>query len=209
MTLVNSVKRIGRMCGIDIRRIHNASDHTFLGLRGSAILTVVDIGANKGQFAREALRAFPAAHLHCFEPLPTPFRLLHEWASCHESTRISTYQTAVGDRSDLVEMYEHVDHSPPSSLLERTELSTSIFPQTLRCAPQTVSLTTLDHWMSSEAPTLSRPILLKIDVQGYEMRVLRGASSLLKNSGQLHYRSLDGSVLSRPSYLRANRQSAC
>lgn len=181
MTVLSSMKRIARVFGIDIRRLHNASDHTLLGLRGSGISTVIDVGANSGQFAREALSSFPTANLHCFEPLPTPFGLLMEWASSRqERSRIFVYQSAVGDRCDVVEMFEHLDHSPSSSLLERTEIAASIFPQTRRCARQLVPMTTLDHWISSETSPLEGPILLKIDVQGYEMHVLRGASNLLK-----------------------------
>ena len=40
------------------------------------IKTVVDIGANEGQFATEFTAIFPSAKLHCFEPLNTPFTLL-------------------------------------------------------------------------------------------------------------------------------------
>lgn len=179
MRVLQTIKRAARFFGVDIRRLHNASDYTLLGLRGTKMATVIDVGANRGQFASEALRAFSAAHLHCVEPLPEPFKLLAQWASQQGGDRVFLYQTAVGDYCGVAELFEHVDHSPSSSILQRTEVSTAIFPQTCRQMKHVMPITTLDNWRASLSPPLARPLLLKIDVQGYETHVLRGARDLL------------------------------
>src|SRR5258706_14772622 len=54
---------------------------TYLGLREpwlqrQGFRTIVDVGANEGQFAHLARMAFPQAALHCFEPLPDCFAKL-------------------------------------------------------------------------------------------------------------------------------------
>src|SRR5256885_959561 len=71
---------------------------TYLALRQewwrhAGIRTVVDIGANVGQFAEAARRAFPQAILHCFEPLPLCFvRLSRRFAGARG---VFLYNTAL------------------------------------------------------------------------------------------------------------------
>ena len=53
--------------------------HTLLGIGNLPIKTIIDIGANKGQFAEYISNIFPKAQLFCFEPLPDAFTLLNKW----------------------------------------------------------------------------------------------------------------------------------
>ncbi|MDW8245699.1 MAG: FkbM family methyltransferase [Sandaracinaceae bacterium] len=46
----------------------------------------------------------------------------------------------------------------------------------------TVHMTKLDDWLSKEQIKLEEEILIKLDVQGYEDRALRGATRLLQKS---------------------------
>ena len=41
-----------------------------LGLKSLGINTIIDVGANRGQFLTEYLKHFPNAQFFCFEPLP-------------------------------------------------------------------------------------------------------------------------------------------
>ena len=180
MSATARIKRMLRRVGIDLRRVHNSPEHTWLGLRRVQFETIVDVGANRGQFAREALDLFPNACIHCFEPLPEMSRSLRQWAADLGHGRVFVHQVAVGDELGRLTMHEHVDHSPSSSLLERTKLATELFPQTSRTAACEVDVVTLDHWAEQESVHEVAPILLKIDVQGYESAVLRGASVFLR-----------------------------
>ena len=141
---------------------------------------VVDVGANVGQFARAALLAFPKAVVHSFEPLPAVFEELEKMATDNESRgRLHTYRTAVGSSLGAA-IVRQAAFSPASSILPdgkdawRATDSASPHPP----KPVEVSCTTLDVWSASAQ--LELPILLKLDVQGYEANVLRGATRLLQ-----------------------------
>src|SRR5919202_5683403 len=70
-----------RPTGFDLVRLYRLPRSTFLGLGRLPIRTIVDVGANRGQFAREALAFFPQAHLYCFEPQTEAFAELQQWAA--------------------------------------------------------------------------------------------------------------------------------
>ena len=76
-------------------------------------------------------------------------------------------------------MHYHTEHSPSSSLLATTAEEESLFPQTRAQAEVAVRVTTLDAALAEAIPSMKREILLKLDVQGYEDRVLRGAARIL------------------------------
>ena len=151
---------------------------SFIGLWRRPIRTVIDCGASQGQFSRYATRFFPEASFYCFEPLPEPFRMLSTWAAAQERV-VRCFPTALGDRTGEGTLHHHVDHSPSSSMLAATEHELALFPQTARQADVTVPITTLDRVLAEEIELLSPEVLLKLDVQGYEDRVLHGASRLL------------------------------
>lgn len=179
MSIETAIKQLALRFGIDIRRAHNATEFTLLGLRNQPFGTVLDVGANRGQFARVALEAFPVATIHCFEPLPEPYAQLAAWTNRVPDGRVLTYHTALGEAVTELAMYEHVGHTASSSLLARTQLATEMFPQTQATMVRRVPVTTLDNWLRDHAERIADPVLLKIDVQGYEAQVLRGAKASL------------------------------
>ena len=171
-----TVRRCLNALGADIRRRKNVPTLTWLGLPLRPIKTIVDVGANQGQFARRALAAFPGATIHCYEPLPGPYAKLKAWANPHPN--IVVHLMALGEVPGSARFHRHVDHSPSSSLLPTTVESKSLFPQTERQQEVAVTVSTLDD----EFPSVPPPpeVLLKLDVQGYEDRVLRGGVGFLK-----------------------------
>jgi FkbM family methyltransferase len=164
--------------GIDIVRLHQSPQRTFLGLRAQNIGTIIDVGANEGQFARSISRVFPKARLYCFEPLAEPFQKLSVWAQSQKE-RVRYFGIALGDHEGEVEMYQHDAHTPSSSLLTATPICHQIYPQTRTESVTKVRLTTLDIALKNDFDRMSHDILLKLDVQGFEDRVLRGAKHVL------------------------------
>lgn len=172
------IRKSFNLLGYDIIRIEKSPHKTLLGLKNIPIKTILDIGANEGQFAKFILNFFPEAHLYCFEPLFEPFKKVKLWAE--KSNKISIFNIALGEKEGEVEMYYHVEHSPSSSILKTTELNERIYPFVKSQKIVKVKMTTLDKWLSDLPDPLTPEILIKLDVQGYEDRVIKGGMKTFK-----------------------------
>jgi FkbM family methyltransferase len=162
-------KRTLRAIDIELRRWSKSSEATLLGLARRPIRTVLDIGANAGQFATFIVPRFPLARLYCFEPLPRPFAKLVAWAKT-QNGRVVPLNCALGDTEGWLQMREHVDHDYSSSFLEATELSHSYFPKSRREAMTSVRMLRLDTAIRELDIRLKPEIFIKMDVQGFEDR---------------------------------------
>jgi len=158
-----------RRFSLDINRV--PSD---LWLRRLPIRTIIDVGANDGQFAGIARRLYPAAHIYSFEPL----------GDCFSEMRLSFkndplwrgYQCALGAEEGMTQ----INRSPKtasSSLLVMAPLHEEAFPESSGGRVEQVPIRRLDDVF--QGATLTHDILIKLDVQGFEDRVLAGAGSVL------------------------------
>lgn len=167
------------MLGMDIVRRKNSPALTLLGLRERSFGTIIDVGANSGQFARHMRGFFPEAKIYCYEPLPGPFVALNKWA-ISQSGYVHAFNIALGETSGEITMNCHVDHTPSSSLLKATKLNITHHPFMSTQRSQTVSITRLDDALAQTEALLEQDVLLKLDVQGYEEQVLKGATRVLQ-----------------------------
>lgn len=137
--------------------------------------TVIDAGANRGQFALVAAHRWPDATLICFEPLPAACATLARVLAGHPRLRVvdAALSAAAGTAALHV---SRADDS--SSLLAITDRQTATFPGTDEVGTITVRTARLDAELTP-AGAMERPALLKIDVQGAELDVLRGATGVL------------------------------
>ncbi len=175
------VKKLANSVGLELVRTSKVPLHNLLGLSSSNIQTIIDVGANTGQFARWAMSRFPRSHIYCLEPLPQPFHELAQWSGRQTPARVSVFNIALGDHDDEVEMFFHEEHSPSSSLLKTTEQCHTLYPFTRHQKPISVHVTTLDNFLQTVALPFQKDVLLKLDVQGYEKHVLEGGSATLGN----------------------------
>jgi FkbM family methyltransferase len=136
--------------------------------------TVVDIGANRGQFALVTRHCLPHARLICFEPLSAPAERFRNVFG--GDPLVCLHRVAIGRQSG--EATIHVaGRDGSSSLLPITELQASLFPGTAEVRTETVEVAPLEKLVTRDE--LVAPALLKIDVQGYELNTLYGCESLL------------------------------
>ena len=154
-----------------------AWDKRLLGISQLPIQTIIDIGANEGQFARQMKHLFPRAKIHAFEPLPIPFAKLSRWART-DLQKIVVYNLALGESQDTIRINNHLYFHPSSSILSTTELCESSFPMVKKQEKVTISQSTLDQEMANIDPQTMGMILIKLDVQGYEDRVIRGGQKM-------------------------------
>ena len=146
-------------------------DRILVGLR---LNTIVDIGANRGQFALCARRLYPLAQIFSFEPLRAPAR---SWMRVFATdARAKLFTKAVAVQAGPATM--HVSRwDSSSSLLPITKAQSEHFPFTEEAATEIVETTTLETCVNDGQ--IVDPALLKIDVQGSELTALVGCTALL------------------------------
>lgn len=137
--------------------------------------SVADVGANRGQFTLLMAGLRPDAAILAFEPLIEPYRKLIEVTS--GLSNVQAVNSAIGpERASVVMNVAERDDS--SSLLPITDLQEQIFPHTGHKHTVDVRMAPLGGFL--EGREMARPSLLKIDVQGYELEVLKGSKDYLE-----------------------------
>lgn len=132
--------------------------------------SVFDVGANCGIFAALCARKFPAT-IHAFEPAEGLQPLLA--LNCPDPN-ISVHQLAVGERDGLATLYIHPDSQQANSL-EYSAVEAFLDPS--RIEEETIRCVSVDSFMAQHS--INRIDVLKVDVQGWEGAVLRGARDAL------------------------------
>jgi len=175
------LKFIINKLGLEIISMKRSPNHNLLGLKNYPIRSIIDVGANSGQFAKTITTFFPEAEIYCIEPLQDVFNQLTCWA-IKQNGKVKTFNFALGDRQGISEIILHTDHNYSSSLLRTTDYAKSIYPQMERQSPMTVNVTTLDSLVNDLSGSLIGDILIKLDVQGYEDRVIRGGMETFRKA---------------------------
>jgi FkbM family methyltransferase len=138
--------------------------------------TIIDVGANVGQFAIAAAKLFsPVTQIYSFEPYPEVVELLQQ--NVHHLKNITIYPLALGKNEGEIAFHVNT-HSHSSSILPLAEAHRDAFPYAQEVKTITVTLSTLDKIFSMVM--LEPPILLKLDVQGYEATTLQGGMETLQ-----------------------------
>jgi len=123
------IKKAFNFIGLDVTKISKSPKHSLLGLQKLPINTIIDVGANTGQFAGMIERVFPEARIYCFEPIPEAFKQLGKWSK-QKNGKVNAFNLALGDSEGEIEMLYHTDHSPSSSILKTTEICEKYYPFT-------------------------------------------------------------------------------
>ncbi len=165
---MNPLRKLIQKTGFDLHRYRPPIDRGKIW-RNLDIRTVLDIGANTGQFAGSIRRFLPEAQIYSFEPLKSCFEVLV--ASRKEDGKFQAFNMALGEVSTETEMNKS-DYSPSSSLLQMSDIHKDLFPHTKEHVTEKVRIETLDKVASKL--DLQKEILIKVDVQGFEDKVLAG-----------------------------------
>ena len=133
-----------------------------------------DIGANIGRFSTAVLNAFPNAAIHAFEPHPRNFAFLK--ANLPED-RVECHNLAVGDARGELTLYDRADAEDGAHASLYEAAISEIHKQ--RTVEYSVSMETLDQFCEERG--IKDIDLIKIDTEGGELSVLRGAKKLIQN----------------------------
>lgn len=138
------------------------------------IRTVLDVGSNEGQFIKTALALMPDAFIYGFEPNPQAIQKLETTELNWQKVKI--LPIAFGSNKTVLPL-NISKFSPSSSFLRMNEQHITEFPGTETEQVVGVTVDRLDNIVKS-LEAASGPFLLKIDVQGFEMEVLLGATGI-------------------------------
>jgi FkbM family methyltransferase len=145
-------------------------------LRPEHIGTVLDVGANEGQFIHIARLLFPRASILAFEPNP---RLLHSLKELLVPDQGDALFAVACGREAATMPLHLAAFSPASSLLHASDFQAPGFPAIKAAETVQVRVERLDQILARSSPPPAKPYLLKLDVQGFELEVLRGATGIL------------------------------
>lgn len=129
-----------------------------------------DIGANQGQTINMINHHYRKAKIYAFEPSKNCFNILKEK---NNGSNVSIHNLAMGSSSGTLEFNEY-SWSQLNSFLKRAYGSAKILETYL------VEVTTIDEFCKNNA--ISHINLLKTDIEGYELNVLKGASSMIEQN---------------------------
>ncbi|MGH9325177.1 MAG: FkbM family methyltransferase [Terriglobia bacterium] len=150
---------------------HERAYDTVPGFSSDGLECVVDVGANVGAFALYQALKKKAKMVVAFEPSPNTFRRLAANVALNSVHTVRTMNAAVGESCGTLSFLE-----APFSMNSRvTEIADD--------GAVSVPCVTLDSSLKSLG--IGKVDLLKIDTEGYEMQVLKGASEALERTERI------------------------
>jgi FkbM family methyltransferase len=139
---------------------------------------VLDIGANEGDWTAAALQAFPGVEVIAAEPGPEPLSVLEPRFADHENVTVDP--RAVTDTTGT-STYHRTRASVFASLLRPGQALHDLYP--LPGSPTEVIETVEVKTVTLDELVGDRPVsVMKLDVQGGELAVLRGGRRVLENT---------------------------
>jgi FkbM family methyltransferase len=139
--------------------------------------TILDIGANEGQFADKMHALFPDTLIYSFEPIPESFDRLEK--NFEDIKQIKGINLALGEAAGEI-IFNKNESTASSSFLDMADTHKQSFDFAVKTNPIQVKVDTLDNVMSTEKIDL--PMLIKIDVQGFEDKVIKGGKEVIRKA---------------------------
>jgi FkbM family methyltransferase len=177
----NGIRAVANLLGYDVVKRRNSNDSLASHLRNvfmaTAIDCVIDVGANSGQYAKQLREIGFNGHIVSFEPVKAVFDALE--ANARRDAKWSCYNLALGetDEEKVINVYKSTVFS---SFLEATDYSKGIWNSLNTSNVETVRVKRLDQIFEEIVErTGGRNFYLKLDTQGFDISVFRGASDAL------------------------------
>jgi FkbM family methyltransferase len=177
--LKSIVKRMIRQAGFDLKRFDpsRSEDATLMAVLGAHNVNLVfDVGASSGIFGRVLREAGYRGRIVSFEPLSSVREQLLE-NSRKDSLWEVAPRAAIGSEDGEIEIHI-AGNSHSSSVLEMLESHSDAAPESAYVGSEKTPLRRLDSMAPDYLREDSR-LFIKVDTQGYEDQVLKGAEHLL------------------------------
>jgi len=150
-----------------------------------------DVGANRGSYANYLHMLVPDARVYAFEPHPRSFALLAESA---RSDNIVVVNRALSDAPSHMKLYDFSDHDGSTQASLSQDAVKLFSPSVVEHA---VECTTLDIFMHENG--IEKIDFLKVDTEGFDLSVLRGASSALADNriGVIQFEFIPANIITK------------
>ncbi len=135
--------------------------------------TIIDIGSNKGQFILLILKFFPKIKIYSFEPIKEFFEKQKNLFNFRGNILFFNY--GIGSKNKNLNFFI-TERADSSSFLTINKLG-SYNNDYLVKEKRNIKIRNLDQILKNK--NLKKPALIKIDVQGFELEVLKGAKQIL------------------------------
>jgi FkbM family methyltransferase len=173
------IKKIIHRLGFEIHRFNHASTPFGLFIAGIKYLQidqVVDVGANTGQFSEELLAGGFSGHILSFEPLSSAHEVLVKKSKRYTNWEVFP-RCAIGDVDGEV-LINVSRNSVSSSILPMLSSHAIAAPHSAYINQEKTPIYKLDSILPGKIKGF-KSVLLKIDTQGFEWKVLDGAIKVL------------------------------
>lgn len=158
---MNLTRWLAKKCGYELiktKKQPTLESHLLSILKHHAIDTVVDVGANIGQFAQTIRRLGFTGTIYSFEPVAETFQLLAKHAQ-HDA-HWHVFNVALGDTN--TEQTIHTSQSSDlNSLLIANAFGMEKFSNLKKTATQDIQIRRFDHFVSAHALSLGKKVMLK------------------------------------------------
>jgi FkbM family methyltransferase len=170
-SIKNGIRKALFTAGIDLTK-NQKYDRQTLAIMKKVLKpnsNCIDVGCHKGEVMDEIIKIAPGGKHYGFEPIPEYFEYLKKKYSAN--SQIHIFKKALSDENGTAE-FHWVKNAPAYSGLKQRSYSVKN-PEIEKI---NVELTELDQ-LGSDFPSIS---LIKIDVEGAEMKVLKGAKKFIQ-----------------------------
>lgn len=137
---------------------------------------ILDVGANIGRVAEAGLRTYPRSEVYCFEPVSTTFQTLSRRLAPF-GNRVKLFPFALSDVNAEARINLTSFHGA-NSIHPQAAFHKQLNPHVHELGQETIRLCRLDD-LAAELPIAVD--IMKIDVEGHELQVLRGGEAFLRD----------------------------
>ena len=183
----NTINKYLRRFGIEIhgigyiQKLRNSDFKKSEWIRQKELLkgkvnVIFDVGANRGNTTLKYSQIFPNAEIHSFEPFPKSYEVFINLHKDNLNVNINKYALSSNIGTSILNVNESVD---TNSFLESKKIGANSDKSCVSVGQISIKTNTIDNYCLKN--NIMEIDILKIDVQGSEIEVLKGALNMLKN----------------------------
>jgi len=177
--IINSITSVFGYKLKKIKWLYEKDQNLIKTIKENKINSIIDVGANTGQFAEEMFKNNYKGYVLSFEPLKHEHSILLK-----KKQKMKKNNWEIAQRCALGSCEKKININisgmrQSSSILEISKIHTDLYPNSKNIDIEEISMFPLDNF-KDQIISMEKNILLKIDTQGYELEILKGAKKIFE-----------------------------